>query len=1116
MALFVHHGPQLGPLADGLVRRLAAPTVDVFERLVVAVPTAGVRDWLTRRLAADLGVAANIAMPFPGRFFADAIGLAEADDPWAVDRLTWAVLDVLESGTVDVPGWAAASSIDGTTSRRVALARKIADLFDRYATTRPEILQQWHRGVRGDGTMRGAAGLPASMDWQYDLWRQVRSRIDGPSRAELVAERVGRVQRGELEPVLPSAVELFGVSALSRTQLDVLTALAAAGEVHVSLLHPSSVAWLRAAPIDVARPTVRSRHADVEAAVADSHPLLRSWGRQSSETASLVRGLPPPVSVLATHDPPPVRSATLLEHLRADLAADRPPTSFVHPASDTSVQVHACHGTIRQLEVLRDVIGHLFVADPSLRPDDVLVICPDLERFEPFATAVFGRGTLPVPVTVSDLSLGTENPIAAALAAILHTVAGRCTASDVLAVAALEAVRRRMAISADDLERFAGWSDRLGTTWGLDVAHRRTWLHTDIALGTWEQALRSLLVGAAMPAPAPRVVFGGIVPFDDVGGDDIVPAGRLAELVSRLRSLRRLITERRTIAAWCDVLVDVVDALCAAPPTELWQRAVVLDTIEGVRRAAFVGGAPSGSLLAFDDVLTVVDGIVADRRGRLRLRTGAVALTGSAPVSNIPAKVVCLLGFDEGSLRRPAIDGDDLLAVRPCVGERDRHAERRHLLLDALLAAEQTLVVMCDGSDVTTNREMRFAVQLSELLDVVGWEVLTRHTLRAYDELNFDVSVASSSFDDVMCEAAETRRRLGDASITAAPVRWAIDVAVPEVVTLRNLVDACVRPAHTLLHEGLGVRLPGEVDRPDHNIPLNVSRRDQASVGQRLLGHYAAHAAARGGSGIDDWQSVAPAALAEWKATERIRTTAPPGRLIDSDLERVAADVDAIAAVAECCGLDRVALLAADASVDIDLELAVTGSLAGGRVVAPSHLHLTDSVGGIADAVICRLQFRRPRNATLVATALDLAAVVLATGDDRWRGVTVTRPAQRSGTPECHLIDVVADDPPAAALALLVAAAELRVAVLGGAVPVFETTTRTLYESRYIDEDELVGTDYRRGDLADASNHFIWGDVSVAELMAVEPSPLALADHLWGAITALATIAKVDDRQRAR
>ena len=340
---------------------------------------------------------------------------------------------------------------------------------------------------------------------------------------------------------------------------------------------------------------------------------------------------------------------------------------------------------------------------------------------------------------------------------------------------------------------------------------------------------------------------------------------------------------------------------------------------------------------------------------------------------------------------------------------------------------------------------------------------------------------------------------------------------MPESVTLRQLVDACVRPAFTLLHEGLGVRLPGDVDRPDHNIPLSLGRTELAFVGQRLLEQYALHAVGGDeGGGTDAWKSVSPAAVAEWSAAERLRATAPPGRLIDSDLERVAMEVDAIAAAAECCGLDRVAVLAASASIDIDLDLAVTGTLLRKPAAAPSSLRLTDSVGGLTDHVICRLQYRRPRNATLVATAIDLAAVVLTTGDDRWRAVTVTRPAQRSGTPECHLLDIVADDPPAAARALLQAAAELRVAALCSAVPVFERTTRTLFDSGYIDEDELVGTDYRRGDLADASNHFVWGEVSVAELMAVEPSPHDLAVHLWGAIAALAKITKVDDRQRAQ
>src|SRR5918999_851171 len=104
MALHVHHRPRLAQLADELVRRLAAPASDVFEPTVVAVPTAGMRDWLTHQLAIGVGVAANVVMPFPGRFFAAALGIGPDDDPWNVERLTWAVLDVLDSRAVDVPG----------------------------------------------------------------------------------------------------------------------------------------------------------------------------------------------------------------------------------------------------------------------------------------------------------------------------------------------------------------------------------------------------------------------------------------------------------------------------------------------------------------------------------------------------------------------------------------------------------------------------------------------------------------------------------------------------------------------------------------------------------------------------------------------------------------------------------------------------------------------------------------------------------------------------------------------------------------------------------------------------------------------------------------------------
>ena len=910
-----------------------------------------------------------------------------------------------------------------------------------------------------------------------------------------------------------------------------LAALAVARDVHVSLLHPSAIAWVRTPPVDLTHPTVRNRRSEVSGE-GDRHPLLASWGRQSTETAAVVRGLPAPAVVEAVAEEPD-RPATLLEHLRADLGSDRPPTPFARPPSDTSIQVHACHGTVRQLEVMRDALGHLFAGDPTLRPDDVVVICADLPRFEPFAAAVFARGTLPIPVAVSDLSLGTENPVAAALATILHTVAGRCTASEVLAVAALEPVRRRLAITADDLDRFGGWAQRLGTRWGLDGDHRGRWLDADIALGTWEQSLRSLLLGVGMPAPSPRVAFDGIVPFDDLGGDDVASVGRLAELIARVRQVRKCPPVARPIGEWCDALVDIVGELCAPPPAEAWQTAAVLEAIDDIRRSAAVDESASTVPLAFDDLLAVVDGVVAHRRGRVQLRTGRVTITGSAPVRNVPARVVGVLGFDERSLQRAGIDGDDLLAVRPCVGERDRHAERRNLLLDALLAAEQALVITCDGSDVTTNRQIRFAVQLSELLDVVdatlepvggsrrGDEdppVLTRHPLHAYDERNFDLAGVSArsgifSFDDVMCHAAETSRHRSDDDAAATWRRFDVAVPVASVVTLRQLVDACVRPAQTLLRDGLDLVVPGEVARIDQEIPLSVSKLDASAVGRRLLERYWRQAAALGdGAAVDDWDVAARAAIDEWAVAERLAGAAPPGRLIDDTLGEIAADIDVITAAAQCCGLDRAAVLGASEVVDLDVELMVTGSFSNRQDGVPDRLRLVDRVGRIRDGVIYRLGYRRPRAGLLIAAAIDLAAVVLATGDGRWQAVTATRASTGAGSAECHLFEVIAADPQAAARRLLETAADLRVAALSGAVPVFETTTQTVYEKGFIDEDELVGTDYRRGDLADASNHFVWGDISVGEMTMLSPSPKELAERIWGAIHALASFEPVGDK----
>src|SRR5204862_3517048 len=119
---------------------------------------------------------------------------------------------------------------------------------------------------------------------------------------------------------------------------------------------------------------------------------LASVGRDLRE---LQRGLNPVVE--AAPETGVIEHAdTLLGWLQADLAGNTTtdPARRVVADDDTSVQVHACHGQARQVEVLREVLLGLLADDPTLEPRDILVMCPDIETYAPLITAAFGMAAV--------------------------------------------------------------------------------------------------------------------------------------------------------------------------------------------------------------------------------------------------------------------------------------------------------------------------------------------------------------------------------------------------------------------------------------------------------------------------------------------------------------------------------------------------------------------------------------------------------------------------------------------------------------------------------------------------------------------------------------------------
>ena len=189
-----------------------------------------------------------------------------------------------------------------------------------------------------------------------------------------------------------------------------------------------------------------------------------------------------------------------------------------------------------------------------------------------------------------------------------------------------------------------------------------------------------------------------------------------------------------------------------------------------VRRAA----ADLGQVdLRLPDVRALLSDRLAGRPTRANFRTGTLTVCTMVPMRSVPHRVVCLLGLDDGVFpRQGAVDGDDVLARHPMTGERDARSEDRQLLLDAILAATQTLVVTYTGANEFSGRPRPPAVPLGEVLDAldataatadgrpVSEAVTVHHPLQPFDAKNVSPGGLLPG-DDLLLRLGGRRGRAG-------------------------------------------------------------------------------------------------------------------------------------------------------------------------------------------------------------------------------------------------------------------------------------------------------------------------------------------------------------------
>ena len=969
MALHLHRAERTDLLADGLGTLLADPPPDPFAEDLVLVPARGVERWLSQRLSHILGrgpeqgsadgVCARVSFRSPGSLIAEITGTVD-DDPWSPDAMTWPLLEVIDC-SLDEP-WCRTLAThlghfhtDGPEAelrrgRRYSVARRLAGLFAAYARQRPQLLVNWLDGNLGD--------LDADLAWQPDLWRALVATVTADPPHIRHQKTVTQLREGPSD--LPARLSLFGHTRLACTDIELLDAVAIHHDLHLWLPHPSDDLWqaLKGAHGAVPRRDDTSRR-------CAHHPLLETLGRDLRE---LQRGLP----ASRTTDKflsGTTKPNTLLGWLQSDIAANSVRSAGrILAEGDRSVQVHSSHGPARQIDVLREVLLGLLEDDPTLEPRDIVVMCPDIETYAPLIVAGFGLGETAgdshpahqLRVRLADRSLTQTNPLLGVAAELLSIADSRATASQVLNLAQAVPVRARFGFSDDDLDAITDWVREANIRWGFDKEHRAPYGLNHIIHNTWRFGLDRILTGVAMSDDS-NAWLGAALPLDDVGSDKVELAGRLAEYIERLHHIVERLSGVKPLAEWLDALTTGIDLVTSSD--DAWQEAQLQQEFANVVEQA---GSRTTMPLRLPDVRALLSAHLAGRPTRANFRTGTLTVCTMVPMRSVPHRVVCLVGLDDGVFPRLNIpDGDDALAREPMTGERDIRSEDRQLLLDAVCAATETLVITYTGNDEHTGQSRPPAVPLAELLDALDQttstplreRILTRHPLQPFDRKNvtpgaLGVSGKPFTFDPTALAAAQAAT--GPRCAPTAFVTELLPAPPASDVTLADLLEFFKDPVKGFFRV-LDFTLPWEVDGIEDAMPVEINPLEAWVVGDRML-----HDMLRG-------MGLRVAMNAEWR-----RGTLPPLRLGWRKAEAIGQTAAQLASIA--AGQQRVPAQAHDVAVDVG----------GGRRVA-------GTVNRVFENRIVAVSYSRLAPKHKLQAWISLVALSAANPDGDWTAICVGR-----------------------------------------------------------------------------------------------------------------------------
>lgn len=684
---------------------------DPIQPQTILVPNRDSAKWLQLYLSEKQGIAANYRFLMPAEWHWKRIREIYPDLPKVLssdpEPMKWTIFSLLTDPDIlkrfnRLYNYISAQTEEMREIATLKLCRQLASVYDQYLIYRPEMVLRWDSGRLGEGDER----------WQAELWLLLTEKWSRSFKKPVGHHKAKLFEIAEKEFQLSDGVP--------ETPLFIF---------NPGLIPASIVRFLNIYSVNHPVFLFQNR---VTERVNEKYDcsILNSLAEETESVDAIYRSVLDDEKLNFCE----FESDFTLGVVKNRITNNLPDKQIQFAVEDNSVQIRSCHSPLREIETLHQFLLEQFESDPSLKPDEILVITPDLAPYEKLIDGVFGvqeKGVPSIPYRTPATGYQESMQVNNTFIDFLNLLTSRFQFDEVFDLFQSKLILERFDLTQSDAAKIKEWLEENYIIWGIDEDHRKEWGQPEQKTHTWKKAIQRIWSGDLMGSHDDGTL--GFERYDGVKSiTDREKWALFTKFFGLLTECQKEVKTPKTGSQWCDVMTRWASNLFSDGLMSDGAGYALNSGIESLREQIKSSGIDRK--LSFRILQSELKKVLENSSGRSARFTDGVTFSSMVPVRGLPFKVIAMIGLNEESFPRKQNAPDfDLMNQNPRITERDRKKEDKALFLESVMAAGDIHYCSYIGQSKVDNEKLPPSPVVSEWIDYLSritgrpQEELTRH-----------------------------------------------------------------------------------------------------------------------------------------------------------------------------------------------------------------------------------------------------------------------------------------------------------------------------------------------------------------------------------------------------